>query len=569
MTKGRVRISSAFSRVDWRNVMWEREIRLWSGLVLFAFVTMHLVNHALGVLGVPTMEAAQDWRVWLWRTWPGTIALYGAAALHAGLALKRIAFRRACRMPLEEGVQIVLGLAIPMLVIEHAIGTRYGSSVLGTDDSYRAVLHVLYPGQVAWQTALILVAWFHGTIGIHYVVRHKAWFARVQEIGFAVAFAVPLLAIAGFVSAGREALALYSPAKTLRPDQIAGLDQAVQLSGQLLIGAAVLLLATMAGVAVARRMRGLVPVRFIGHGEVALRPGTTLLEASRESCIPHPSLCGGRGRCSTCRVLVLSGHEMLPEPTPAERKVLSRISAPASVRLACQIRPQHPLSVQILLPAITREAGLDWVEEAFKWGVDRNITILLVDIRGFTTLARKQLPADTVLLVNRFLQEITQAVEAHDGRIGMYLSDGAMAIFGLRGQKGMGSRDAIAAGRAMLRVASTLNAELGSALPMPFRIGIGIHCGSAVIARVGDDQRGYTVTALGETVNIASRLENATKELLADMLVSEDALLASRVKLPGSTIREVPMRSHDEPIRAHAFTEPTGQDQPTTAEEAE
>ena len=569
MTRGQARISSVSSHIDWRTIMWEREIRMWAGLVLFAFVTMHLLNHALGVLGVPAMEAAQGWRVWLWRTWPGTIALYGAAALHAGLALKRIAFRRACRMPLEEGVQIVLGLAIPILVLEHAIGTRYGSSALGTEDSYRTVLLVLYPGHVAWQTALVLVAWFHGVIGIHYIVRHKAWFARVREIGFAVAFAVPLLAIAGFVSAGREALALYAPAKTLRPDQITGLESAVQLSQQLLIGAAVVLLATMAGVAVTRRMKGLVPVHFVGHGEVALRPGSTLLEASRESCIPHPSLCGGRGRCSTCRVLVLSGHEKLPEPTPAERKVLTRISAPASVRLACQIRPQHPLSVQVLLPAITREAGLDWEEETYKWGVDRKVAILFVDIRGFTTLARKQLPADTVLLVNRFLQEITQAVEAHDGRIGMYLSDGAMAIFGLGGQKGMGCRDAIAAGRAMLRVAGMLNAELGSALPMPFRIGIGIHCGSAVIARVGDEERGYTITALGETVSIASRLENATKEMLADMLVSDDALQASRVKLPGSTVREVPMRSHDEPIRAHAFSEPTGQDQPTTAEEAE
>src|SRR5690606_40090438 len=89
----------------------------------------------------------------------------------------------------------------------------------------------------------------------------------------------------------------------------------------------------------------------------------------------------------------------LPEPTPVERKVLNRITAPASVRLACQMRPRHPLSVQILLPAITREAGVDWEEETYKWGVDRKVAILFVDIRAFTTLAKKQLPADTVLLI--------------------------------------------------------------------------------------------------------------------------------------------------------------------------
>src|SRR5690606_27387324 len=178
MTKSHGQFWTFLARTPWRQISWERELRMWAGLVLFAFVTMHLMNHALGVLGVQTMEAAQEWRVFLWRTWPGTIALYGAAAVHVGLALKRIAFRRACRMPFEEGVQICLGLAIPMLVVEHAIGTRYGSAYLGTDDSYQVVLRVLYPGQIAWQTALVLVAWFHGIIGIHYVIRHKPWFGR-------------------------------------------------------------------------------------------------------------------------------------------------------------------------------------------------------------------------------------------------------------------------------------------------------------------------------------------------------------------------------------------------------
>lgn len=544
-----------------RNVQWEREIRLWGGLVLFAFVTMHLVNHALGVLGVETMEAVQSWRVWIWRSWPGTIALYGAAALHAGLALKRVALRAPCRMPLEEGVQIALGLAIPVLVLEHVLGTRYSSAVLGTHDSYSVVLQRLYPSHVAWQTALILVAWFHGVIGIHYATRHKPWFGRLREIGFALAFAIPLLAIAGFVAAGREAVSALPPSTPPSPEQAANLWQVVEVGYGVLIAAAVLLIAALLGVEIVRRLRGVVPIRYVGHGEIALRPGATLLEASRQNCIPHPSLCGGRGRCSTCRVLVLSGQETLPEPTPAERAVLSRISAPKSVRLACQIRPKHPLSVQILLPAIARDAGLDWEEESYKWGVDRNVSILFVDIRAFTSLSKKQLAHDTVLLVNRFLGEITQAVEAHDGRIGMYLSDGAMAIFGLGGQRGMGARNALAAGRAILRAARMLNSEFGSALPIPFRVGIGIHSGSAVIARVGDDERGYIVTALGETISIASRLEQATKELLADMLVSEAAVQAAGSKPPNAIPRDVPMRGYDEPIKAYAYSEPVEPDQ--------
>jgi len=556
-------------RAALRNVHWEREIRLWSGLVLFAFVTMHLLNHAIGVLGVPTMEAVQHWRVFIWRSWPGTVALYGAAALHVGLTLKRIALRTPCRMPIEEGLQIVLGLAIPALVLEHALNTRYGSSILSTDDSYTAVLTRIYPNQIAWQTILVLVAWFHGIIGIHYVVRHKPWFERVREIGFALAFSIPLLAIAGFLAAGREAASTVHSEIALAPEQVTGLQQMVEISYQLLIAGGLLIVGALVATEVARSWRGTVPVRYVGHGETALRPGASLLDASRQNRIPHPSLCGGRGRCATCRVLVLSGLETLPEPTYSERMVLSRISAPKNVRLACQIRPKQPIAVQILLPTIARDAGLDWEEEAYKWGVDRNVSILFVDIRAFTSLSKKQLPHDTVLLINRFLGEIAQAVEAHGGRIGMFLSDGVMAIFGLGGQRGMGARNALAAGHAILRAARMLDDELGSALPLPFRVGIGIHCGSAVIARVGDDERGYVITALGETISIASRLEQATKELLADMLVSEAVVQAAGTKPPGSVLREVPMRGHDQPIRAYAYSEAFSEVRPAAQAETQ
>jgi adenylate cyclase len=534
---------------------WEREARMWAGFVLFAFLLMHLLNHALGVFGISTMQAVQVWRVWLWRTWPGTILLYGAVVVHVTLALKRIAWRRTWHMPAEEAVQIVLGLAIPLLVLEHVLGTRYASSMLGTDDSYPTILHILWTKKAYTQTALVLVAWTHGVIGIHYVFRHRRWFKRVREVGLVLAFTIPLMAIAGFISAGREAAQLDVAGAVWTREQIAAFTQIYQWAERAVLAVLLLLAAIVLAGAVARWLRPTVPIRYVGHGRIALRPGSTLLEASREHHIPHPSLCGGRGRCSTCRVLVLSGLESLPEPSPTERAVLTKISAPKSVRLACQIRPTQELTVQILLPMTPREGQLDWEEETYKWGVDRYVSILFVDIRAFTTLSKKQLPHDTVLLVNRFIGEITQTVEAHDGRVGMFLSDGLMAIFGLSGQKGKGSRSAIAAGLDMMKVASTLNAELGSALPIPLRIGIGIHSGPAVIARVGDPERGFMVTALGETVSIASRLESATKELLADMIVSDVALQNSGMSLPGAMTREVQMAGRDEPIRAYAISD--------------
>src|SRR5258707_5415669 len=127
-------------------VAWEREARLWAGLTLFAFVTSHLLNHALGIFGIEMMEAVQGWRVAVWRSWPGTIALYGAAIVHVALGLKRIAWRRTWHMPIAEAAQIALGLSIPLLLLEHALGTRYAHANLGTDDKYSAVLAIIWPG---------------------------------------------------------------------------------------------------------------------------------------------------------------------------------------------------------------------------------------------------------------------------------------------------------------------------------------------------------------------------------------------------------------------------------------
>ena len=555
MTTPSIKTDKAIPDTLLHKVAWEREIRLWAGLVLFTFVTMHLLNHALGIFGIDAMEAMQNWRVWLWRTWPGVILLYGAAAVHLTLALKRIALRRTWRMPIEEAAQIVLGLSIPILVYEHALGTHYAHRWLGTDDSYPAVLQRIWSGHALTQSILVLVAWFHGVIGIHYVFRSRPWFPRFRDIGLLLAFLVPLFSIAGFVSAAREAMQRDVPTAVFTPQQAADFAVVAQRAQWILITVLVLLLAFIVGRAILRRLRHTVPVRYVGHGEIDVRPGSTLLEASRENRIPHPSQCGGRGRCSTCRVLVLSGQESLPEPSATERTLLRKISAPASVRLGCQIRPTQPLTVQILLPVAIRGSQIDWEEETYKWGVDREVTILFVDMRAFTTLAQKQLPHDTVILINRFIGELSQTVEAHGGRVGMYLSDGLMAIFGLEGQTRKGSRSAIAAGLDMLKVTQALNAELGSALPMPLRVGVGIHTGPVVLARVGDVERGYMMTALGETVSIASRLEGATKEFLADMVVSDTTLAASGLSLSGSMPRELHVRSREQPLKVHTANE--------------
>lgn len=519
---------------------WERSARLWSGVILFVFVLMHFLNHALGIFGISAMEYFQAWRVGLWRSTIGTVLLYGAAAVHVVLGLKRIIGRRTWRMPMREALQIGLGLAIPFLLYEHAIGTRYVAEFAGVNDAYAVTLQHLWPGRAYVQTALTMIVWMHGIIGINYSMRLQPWYPRVREPFIITAVVIPVLAIAGYIAAGREAVALAHPDALWSGEQAAVYTQTAQLTYNILLAVAAVLAVVIGTLALMRRFGRRIPIRYVGHGGVALPRGSTLLETSRGNNIPHPSVCGGRARCSTCRVLVLEGGETLPVPGPAEKALLDRIAAPPNVRLACQIRPTEPVLVQILLPVTANAySQSDWADEAYDSGAEAVATVLFIDLRAFTALTKTQFPYDLVALLNRYMSEIQQAIEAHGGKASMYLSDGMMAVFGLGGERGNGSRAAIAAARDMLRAIDAMNAELHAAMPIPLRAGIGIHTGPIILGRIGDEARGYKVTALGETVTIASRLEQATKSQLTDCLISQDTLRAAGGMKQASSRHEI------------------------------
>ncbi|MGI9422969.1 MAG: adenylate/guanylate cyclase domain-containing protein [Hyphomicrobiaceae bacterium] len=532
------------------NIAWERTARLWAGLILFAFVTTHLLNHAIGVFGVDAMQNVQVWRVAVWRSWAGSILLYGAVAVHIILVLKRTVLRRTWRMPLKEALQIALGLLIPVLIYQHLIGTRYMSEFGGTTDSYLAALNQLWPGKAFDQSLLVIVVWAHGVIGLHYLWRSKPWYPRVRDIGLIMAFAVPVMALAGFVSAGREAVEFDTDHLRWNEDQRAMFVAASRQANWILLVAAAALVTIIAGLAFYRRIGGSVILRYTGHGDVKMARGLSVLEASRSNSIPHPSLCGGRGRCSTCRVLVLKGIETLDPPDAAERALLNRISAPGRVRLACRIRPKRDISVQIVLPVTSNSGQLDWNDEALKTGVEQAATVLFVDLRGFDRLTQTQLPFDLVVLLNRFVEEMRQAIEGHGGRVTMFLTDGIMAVFGQSGPRA-GAKAAITAAQDMLKSTDILNTEFESALPQPLRVGIGIHTGPIVMARVGDEEHGFMTTALGETVTLASRLESATKELLSDCLVSQATLQTAGLPIPTTEHREINLINRAEPLIAY------------------
>lgn len=299
------------------------------------------------------------------------------------------------------------------------------------------------------------------------------------------------------------------------------------------------------------RRHGLVSVRYPQGREVKAVRGASVLDISRMGGVPHASVCGGRGRCSTCRVHVDAGWETLPPPQEGEQRVLQRIHAPARVRLACQLCPRHDLAVTPLLPADARaHDALPY--DPMKFGAEQEIVILFADLRGFTQMSESKLPFDVVHILNQYFSEMGAAIEAEGGYLDKFIGDGIMALFGLRHgdasseRHGVeaGARQAVAAARAMGERMQALNARLAQDLATPLRLGLGIHAGPVIVGEMGYG-RATSLTAIGDSVNVASRLESATKEVGCELLISTEVAQRGRLDLSAFETQQISIRGRE------------------------
>ena len=538
------------SRADWALVI--RRLRLTTGLILFAYVTTHLVNHAVGLISLEALEAARRVFVWVWRLPPLTLALYGSLLIHIGLAFVALYRRRSLRMPPWEAAQLLLGLAIPPLLFIHILGTRAAHTFYGLEDLYTYVLLVQWvfsPGYALQQVAVLLIAWLHACIGLHFWLRLQPWYPRLLPYLYSAALLVPVLALLGFGVSGRTVLILSADPAWMRrvaqairfpPASAAAEIERIELA--LKIGFAGLLAATLAARAVRDwlgRGKG-ATITYPDGRTVTIQPGMTVLEASRAAGMPHASVCGGRGRCSTCRVRLGRGGETVAAPTAEEQKVLDRVAAPPKVRLACQLRPTQDLEVAPLLPptASPKEALR---RPNYVAGAEKEIAILFADLRGFTRLSEHKLPFDVVFLLNRYFTEMGHAIEEAGGRVDKFIGDGIMALFGIDTSPEAGARTALVAAKRMGENLAALNRALSADLGEPLRIGIGIHLGPAIVGEMGY-ARAVTVTAIGDAVNTASRLETLTKEFQAELVVSVALEKAAAADLSRFALRDIEIR---------------------------
>jgi adenylate cyclase len=539
-----------------------RRVRLTTGLVLFAYVATHLLNHTLGLVSLEAMETGRGWFLTLWRNPVGTAALYASLVIHFGLALWAIYIRRRMDYSFGEAAQLILGISIPALLALHFVGSRGAHELAGTNDTYTFVLLAQFKFSTVdavWrQGAGLLAAWIHGCIGLTYWLRLKPFFPHWRFILFAAALLLPVLALLGYIDAGRAVLALAESAEWRRaalaaihpPDRAA---QAVLLAIRDGIwwavgGGVAMALAARVIRQAAERNRNSIRITYPDGRGVSIPPGTTILEASRLGAIPHAAVCGGRRRCSTCRVRVTDGADALPAPSAEEQKVLDRIEAPPHVRLACQTRPAGDVSVMPLLPP-TATAREGFARPGYLRGQEREIAILFADLRDFTRFSERKLPYDVVFVLNRYFAGMGAAVEGAGGHLDKFIGDGVMALFGIETDIAVGCRQVINAARLMGERLEELNRSLEHDLDEPLRIGIGIHVGHAIIGEMGYGQA-TSLTAVGDAVNTASRIEAMTKEYKAQLVLSEDVATRAGIDLDGFTTHELPVRGRMEPIRA-------------------
>ncbi len=374
-----------------------RNARIVTGLILLSFVTTHLLNLILGLHSISLIDHARPFLSGLWTGAIGSVFLEVTLTIHFLLAMEAIYNRKTLRMSANDMVQFLAGLAIIPLLVPHVIGIGATRQIM-SDASYAVILKFFWqqdPIAGLRQVLLLGIIWVHGCLGLFMWLRSKTWAIRTLPWLYPLAVAIPVLALLGYVGAGRELLIAakiakdaqaqvqvasptgtennaasgvdpvgpdtadaeaneqhLDPALPLTPTQIVArskLETSWVIRGA--IGLAVLVLLLRA-VRVLRRRKARIEVQYLNGPKLQSKTGPSLLDIARLNDLPHAHICNGRGRCGTCRVRVLEGADNLPEAMQLEQDTLERLGCGPDVRLACQLHPiGGAVTVERLLPA--------------------------------------------------------------------------------------------------------------------------------------------------------------------------------------------------------------------------
>lgn len=549
----------------WRG-SWTARARIATGLVLFVYVVLHLLNIGLAIVSPDAANAMQDVRGWVVRSWPGTVLIYGALTVHATLALEKVVMRRRLRLSAVDVAQVGFGVAIPLLLVTHVVFSRLSYEQFQTHDTIGYISGLIWTTTSGWLQALLLgLVWVHGCLGLHMWLRLTRWWrTHLPAISMAAAI-LPAFALAGFASEGRRVrgllmgddeaarLAFFDVTNWPTSDQFAALFVQRDIAWWIIVGLLGIGLAIYVIRQIMENWQKSLTISYVDGPVVSAAPGPTLLEISQGAGVPHMSLCGGRGRCTTCRVMIEVGQENMPPASEDEIRALTAAKAPPGARLACQMRPQGSATVYRLFSPDGRHR-----RNHASQGKEAKLAILFLDMRGFTSRTTGQLPYDVVHLLNRFFDAIVPPITAAGGTVDKYLGDGLLALFEMP-DPAASARAGLVAGRDIGHALERLNADLANEGAAPIRIGLSLHLGNVVLGEIGAAGKAPR-TLIGDTVNTASRLEAATKQLRVEGLVSRPLLDAAGIDTQNLSFETLTLRGVSLPLQAHPV--PTLSDMP-------
>jgi adenylate cyclase len=421
---------------------------------------------------------------------------------------------------------------MPMILINHFANTRLAYDLFGLSSDYTRVIADLWAADSqGMQLGLLAPGWLHGCLGLHIAFGRRPLYRQWRFVLFAAALLLPVLSGLGFVAMGRElstnAAAAAAAQAYLGPGHAAERTGIARWHNELLLSYFAII-----GVAFGARgirntlehsRRRLIAISY-PERTVRVPRGWSVLEASRSFHLPHASMCGGRARCSTCRVRVTAGDEYCPTMGRDEQATLTRIGAGLDVRLACQLRPVDDISV---VPLVQTERPV-YRTHAPQRSREREVVVMFCDFLNRDELAHDELPQDLLYVLTLYGEALGRAIRTAGGTLTTIGPDGIHAFFGLERDPARAAQRALLAASAIERVLSDLDDRLGREGNPTMRVAVGIHAGHAVIGEIGSTDP-PAVMAVGDAVEVAHELRMAAAASGKSFAISEAVTTAAGV----------------------------------------
>jgi adenylate cyclase len=524
------------------------------------------MNHSFAVVSIAAADVVREYFLMVWRHPVMEIILFASLAGHILLGVYAVLTRRSFKMTLREWLQTTLPFIAMIALLQHVSANAIMSRFYGVEDNYELVFTAVMvdPELATMNTVFYLLMmifiWGHGVIGINGLLSYRAeFYTRYRRAIIGFYWVVPVMASAGFI-AGLKEISFVTYAHSLLNDDYYMMtvlmtkipQEAFPVIGQIEpltmkyypIALLVLILGAVGNV-VRTRYFGRVKISYPNGESVVVGRGATILEASRIGNIPHQSVCGGKGRCTTCRVRILDDGGKLPPPNAHETKAIERLGLDSDIRLACQIRPKTNISVS---PMLNPDNNLQGATSARALtGKEQETVILFVDLRQFTKLAESKLPYDVVYILNKYYAVCGEVIESNGGRLDKFIGDGIMAIFDSKADASDNCRNVLNAASGISRGMKTLNEQMKLDFSEEMRFGMGIHAGDTIVGMMGYGKT-VTETAVGDNVNVASRLEGLTKDFNCELVVSRYVAERASVQTDQFDKQQVDIRGRKEKL---------------------